>query len=108
MTKLREPDELDMFDEVDRDFAVIYGILDLVCDSGMEDNVIAVFDDLQDRIKRIEGQYKKVYDELYPMPTNEEIPKRIRRGDKAIIEVLQERGRASEDTGKSETPEATE
>ena len=74
MTEPCENEEVNMADQVDEDFRVVSGTLELMVAAGtgelatIEPCIIPVIDNLQDRVIRIKEEYQKLYEQVHPRP----------------------------------------
>ena len=74
MTGPCENEEVNIADQVDKDFDILKGTLELMADAGtgqlatIDPCIIPVIDNLQGRIIRIHEEYQKLYEQVHPMP----------------------------------------
>ena len=74
MTGPCENEEVNIADQVDEDFYILKGTLELMVAAGnselatIEPCITPVIDNLQDRVRRIEGEYQKLYKQVHPLP----------------------------------------
>jgi len=78
MAELCENDKINIVDQVEEDFGVLIGTLELMSGAAtgdlgtIEECLIPVFDNLQHRVQRVKDQYEKLYYAVHPLPTRME------------------------------------
>ena len=74
MTGPCENEEVNIADQVNEDFYIVKGTLELMAAAGSSDLatiepcIIPVIDNLQGRVNRIEEEYQKLYRQVHPLP----------------------------------------